>query len=128
MTASAFCARALIGFMLFGACRAFADEKSIVLNRGSVVVEVIALQAGLDAEAMAASVAAPLERKFSDVPHLVSMTSAASNAGTTIRLHFDNMAADDCVRATQAALDAALERRLGQKPSVTVGLGAPSKP
>src|SRR3974390_1112282 len=52
-------------------------------------ITVTATLQGASAETMAASVAAPLERQFGQIPGVAQMTSMSALNGTTITIQFD---------------------------------------
>src|SRR5262245_54353066 len=64
---------------------------------------------GTDPETMAATVAAPLERRLGEIPGLLEMTSRSSLGTSRITLQFDlNRGIDGAARDVQAAINAAL--------------------
>src|ERR1700716_2102949 len=64
---------------------------------------------GADPETMAATVAAPLERRLGEIPGVTEMTSRSSLGTTRITVQFDlNRNIDGAARDVQAALNAAL--------------------
>src|SRR5215813_9952961 len=69
---------------------------------------VSASRPGTDPETMAATVAAPLERRLGEIPGITEMTSRNSLGTTRITLQFDlNRSIDGAARDVQAALNAA---------------------
>ncbi|MDB6092397.1 MAG: efflux transporter [Gammaproteobacteria bacterium] len=71
-------------------------------------IEVEATLAGASAETMAASVAAPLEQQFQQIPGLNEMSSANNLGTTTITLQFDlDRNIDAAAQDIQAAINAA---------------------
>ena len=72
-------------------------------------ISVTANRPGADPEIMAATVAAPLERRLGEIPGLVEMTSRSSLGNSRISLQFDlNRNIDGAARDVQAAINAAL--------------------
>src|SRR5213593_1685359 len=72
-------------------------------------ISVTASRPGADPETMAATVAAPLERRLGEIPGLTEMTSRSSLGSSRIFLQFDlNRNIDGAARDVQAALNAAL--------------------
>jgi multidrug efflux pump subunit AcrB len=70
---------------------------------------VSASRPGADPEIMAATVAAPLERRLGEIPGLLEMTSRSSLGTSRITLQFDlNRSIDGAARDVQAAINAAL--------------------
>ncbi|HUA79611.1 MAG TPA: efflux RND transporter permease subunit [Dyella sp.] len=69
---------------------------------------VIAQYPGADAQTMAATVAAPLERQLGRIPGIQQMTSDSNAGGTQIQILFDfGRSADKAARDVQAAINAA---------------------
>ncbi len=69
---------------------------------------VTASRPGADPEIMAATVAAPLERRLGEIPGLTEMTSRSSLGTTRVLLQFDlNRSIDGAARDVQAAINAA---------------------
>src|SRR3954468_13128588 len=72
-------------------------------------ITVSASRPGADPENMAATVAAPLERRLGEIPGIMEMTSRSSLGSTRISLQFDlNRNIDGAARDVQAAINAAL--------------------
>jgi hydrophobe/amphiphile efflux-1 (HAE1) family protein len=72
-------------------------------------ISVTANRPGADPEIMAATVAAPLERRLGEIPGVNEMTSRSSQGNTRISIQFDlNRNIDGAARDVQAALNAAL--------------------
>jgi hydrophobe/amphiphile efflux-1 (HAE1) family protein len=72
-------------------------------------ISVTANRPGADPETMAATVAAPLERRLGEIPGVTEMTSRSSLGTTRITVQFDlNRNIDGAARDVQAALNAAL--------------------
>ncbi len=72
-------------------------------------ISVTASRPGADPETMAATVAAPLERRLGEIPGVTELTSRSSLGMTRISVQFDlNRNIDGAARDVQAALNAAL--------------------
>src|SRR5687768_14503690 len=72
-------------------------------------ISVTASQPGADPETMAATVAAPLERRLGEIPGVTEMTSRSSLGNTRISVQFDlNRSIEGAARDVQAAINAAL--------------------
>src|SRR3954466_2027955 len=72
-------------------------------------ISVSANRPGADPETMAATVAAPLERRLGAIPGVVELTSRSSLGNSRISIQFDlNRNIDGAARDVQAALNAAL--------------------
>src|SRR5882724_11003731 len=84
-------------------------------------LEVGATLPGASAETMAATVAAPLEQQFQQIPGLTQMTSQSTQGQTTITLQFDlSRSIDAAAQDVQAAINAAgglLPKTLPSPPS-----------
>src|ERR1700761_703519 len=62
---------------------------------------------GADPATVASSLAAPLERRLSQISGVTELTSTSSLGGTTITIQFDlNRKVDACARDVQAAINA----------------------
>jgi hydrophobe/amphiphile efflux-1 (HAE1) family protein len=71
-------------------------------------ISVSASRPGADPEIMAATVAAPLERRLGEIPGVTEMTSRSSLGTTRITLQFDlNRRIDGAARDVQSAINAA---------------------
>src|SRR4051795_11345678 len=72
-------------------------------------INVSASRPGADPETMAATVAAPLERRLGEIPGVVEMTSRTSLGQSRINLQFDlNRNIEGAARDVQAAINAAI--------------------
>ncbi|WP_319799657.1 efflux RND transporter permease subunit [Lichenihabitans sp. PAMC28606] len=72
------------------------------------VVRVSASRPGADPATMAATVAAPLERRLAEISGVTELTSTSTLGSTSISIQFDlSRNADDAARDVQAALNAA---------------------
>ncbi len=81
-------------------------------------ISVTASRPGADPEIMAATVAAPLERRLGEIPGVTELTSRSSLGSTRISVQFDlNRNIDGAARDVQAAINAALTDLPGDLPS-----------
>ena len=81
-------------------------------------ISVSASRPGADPETMAATVAAPLERRLGEIPGVIEMTSRSSLGSSRISVQFDlNRSIDGAARDVQAALNAALNDLPADLPS-----------
>jgi hydrophobe/amphiphile efflux-1 (HAE1) family protein len=84
-------------------------------------IQVSATLQGASAETMAASVAAPLERQFGQIPGVTQLTSMSALNGTTITIQFDlNRNIDAAAQDVQAAITVAsrtLPQQMSSPPS-----------
>jgi len=84
-------------------------------------ISVSATLRGASAETMAASVAAPLERQFGQIPGVTQMTSASTQDATSIVIQFDlNRNIDSAAQDVQAAITVAgktLPQQMSTPPS-----------
>jgi multidrug efflux pump len=72
-------------------------------------ISVTANRPGADPETMAATVAAPLERRLGEIPGVIELTSRSSLGLTRIAIQFDlNRNIDGAARDVQAAINAAV--------------------
>ena len=82
-------------------------------------IRVSASRPGADPETMAATVAAPLERRLGEIAGVTEITSRSSLGSTRITVQFDlNRNIDGAARDVQAALNAALTDLPGDLPSL----------
>jgi hydrophobe/amphiphile efflux-1 (HAE1) family protein len=82
-------------------------------------IRVSASRPGADPSVMAATVAAPLERRLGEIPGVVELTSRSSLGSTNITIQFDlNRNIDGAARDVQAALNAALTDLPGDLPTL----------
>ena len=82
-------------------------------------IRVSASRPGADPVVMAATVAAPLERRLGEIPGVVELTSTSSLGNTNITIQFDlNRNIDGAARDVQAALNAALTDLPGDLPTL----------
>jgi multidrug efflux pump len=74
---------------------------------------------GADPTTMAATVAAPLERRLGEIPGVIELTSTSSLGATSISVLFDlSRKIDNAARDVQAALNAAVADLPGDLPSL----------
>src|SRR6476659_5727520 len=76
----------MLGIVLFGVAGYRSLPVSDLPNVDFPTLQVTATLPGASPETMAASVATPLERQFSSIPGLDSMTSTSSRGATSITL------------------------------------------
>ncbi len=82
-------------------------------------VRVIASRPGADPATMAATVAAPLERRLGEISGVNELTSTSSLGASTISMQFDfSRKVDDAARDVQAALNAAITDLPGDLPAL----------
>ena len=104
----------LVGVVAYASCRWRACRRSSSRPSASS-----ASRPGADPETMAATVAAPLERRLGEIAGVTEMTSASSLGSTRITVQFDlNRNIDGAARDVQAALNAALTDLPGDLPTL----------
>jgi hydrophobe/amphiphile efflux-1 (HAE1) family protein len=82
-------------------------------------IHVSAGRPGADPSTMAATVAAPLERRLGEIPGVVELTSTSSLGTSSISIQFDiGRKIDSAARDVQAALNAAVADLPGDLPSL----------
>src|SRR3984893_7579088 len=82
-------------------------------------IHVSASRPGADPSTMAATVAAPLERRLGEIPGVIEMTSTSSLGTSSISIQFDiSRKIDSAARDVQAALNAAVADLPGDLPSL----------
>src|SRR6202521_5943856 len=82
-------------------------------------IRVSASPPGADPTTMAATVAAPLERRLAEISGVTEITSTSSLGSTNITIQFDlNRNIDGAARDVQAALNAALTDLPGDLPTL----------
>src|SRR5215212_2604625 len=82
-------------------------------------IRVSASRPGADPSIMAATVAAPLERRLGEIPGVTEITSSSSLGSTNITIQFDlGRGIDGAARDVQAALNAALTDLPGDLPTL----------
>ena len=108
-----------IGLMLLGIV---AYRSMAVASLPSIEFPTIRVQAGrpgADPETMAATVAAPLERRLGEIAGVTELTSTSNVGSTSISIQFDlNRKIDGAARDVQAAINAAMTDLPGDLPSV----------
>jgi HAE1 family hydrophobic/amphiphilic exporter-1 len=98
----------MTGILLFGVAGYRALPVSDLPNVDFPTIQVGASLPGASPETMAAAVATPLERQFSTIPGLDSMTSVSSRGSTSVTLQFVlNRELDGAAMDVQAAIVAA---------------------
>ncbi len=99
----------MLGIVLFGVAGYRALPVSDLPNVDFPTLQVYAGLPGASPETMAASVATPLERQFSTIPGLDSMTSTSSRGSTSITLQFSlERSLDSAAQDVQSSIAAAL--------------------
>ena len=78
----------MMGILLFGVAGYRTLPVSDLPNVDFPTIQVSASLPGASPETMAASVATPLERQFSTIPGLDSMTSTSARGSTSVTLQF----------------------------------------
>jgi hydrophobic/amphiphilic exporter-1 (mainly G- bacteria), HAE1 family len=101
----------MMAIVIFGAVGYRALPVSDLPNVDFPTMQVNAGLPGAGPDTMAASVATPLERQFSTIPGLDSMTSSSSRGNTSITLQFSlERSLDGAAQDVQSAISAALRR------------------
>jgi HAE1 family hydrophobic/amphiphilic exporter-1 len=109
----------MMGIVLFGAAGYRALPVSDLPNIDFPTIQVNAGLPGASPETMAASVATPLERQFSTIPGLDSMTSSSSRGSSSITLQFAlDRDLDAAALDVNAAISAAVRRLPPNMPSL----------
>ena len=84
-------------------------------------IRVVASRPGADPSTMAATVAAPLERRIGEIAGLTEMTSTDALGSTSIAVQFDlSRKIDSAARDVQAALNAAVADLPGDLPTLPI--------
>ncbi|WP_297845872.1 efflux RND transporter permease subunit [Pseudomonas sp.] len=97
-----------IGIMLLGGFAYFQLPVAPLPTVDFPTIQVTATLSGASADTMASSVATPLERAFSAVPQVTSMTSTSAAGKTQIVLQFDlNRDIDGAAQDVQTAINTA---------------------
>ena len=97
-----------IGLLLAGVVAYFALPVASLPAFDLPTIRIVAARPGADPATMAASVAAPLERRISEVSGVVELTSSSSLGATVITAQFDlGRQVDKAARDIQAAINAA---------------------
>src|SRR6476469_8080374 len=133
----------MMGIVLFGVAGHRDLPVSDLPNVDFPTIQVNASLPGASPENMAASVATPLERQFSTIPGLDSMTSTSARGSTSIVLQFAlDRSLDSAALDVQAAITAAARRvpsgmpypptfqkvNPGDQPILNLSLNAPTLP
>jgi len=101
----------MLGIVLFGVAGYRSLPVSDLPNVDFPTLQVFANLPGASPETMAANVATPLERQFSTIPGLDSMTSTSSRGSTNITLQFTlDRSLDAAAQDVQSAIAAAIRR------------------
>ncbi len=97
-----------VGLFLIGAVAYFQLPVASLPSVDFPAIRVSASRPGADPATMAATVAAPLERRLGEIAGINEITSSSSLGATSISLQFDlSRNVDDAARDVQAALNAA---------------------
>jgi hydrophobic/amphiphilic exporter-1 (mainly G- bacteria), HAE1 family len=108
----------MVAVMIFGTLAYLRLPVSALPDVDFPTIQVSATLSGASAETMAASVATPLEKEFSSIDGLDSMTSTNSLGGTSITLQFDlDRKLDSVAEDVQAAISRAIPRLPRDMPS-----------
>ena len=101
----------MLGIVLFGAAGYRSLPVSDLPNVDFPTIQVNAGLPGASPETMAASVATPLERQFTTIPGLDSMTSSSTRGSTSVTLQFSlDRPLDSAAQDVQSAIAASLRR------------------
>src|SRR5579872_4326077 len=108
----------MVGILLFGIAGYRALPVSDLPNVDFPTIQVNAGLPGASPETMASSVATPLERQFSTIPGLDSMTSTSARGSTSITLQFSlDRDLDAAAQDVSSAIIGALRRLPDGMPS-----------
>src|SRR6195256_3134601 len=108
-----------VGLFLAGAVAYFFLPVSSMPTIEFPTIRVSASRPGADPTIMAATVAAPLERRLGEIPGVTEITSFSSLGNTNITIQFDlDRGIDGAARDVQAALNAALTDLPGDLPTL----------
>ena len=98
----------MVGILIFGLMSYFLLPISALPNVDYPFISVSASLSGATPETMASSVAAPLERQFTEIAGLNSFNSTSSTGSTNISLQFDfSRKVSDAAKDVQSAISAA---------------------
>jgi len=101
----------MLGILVFGIVGYRSLPVAALPNVDFPTISVSATLPGASAETMASAVATPLEKQFSTIPAIDSMTSSSSLGNTSITLQFSlNRNIDAAAQDVQAAISAALRQ------------------
>ncbi len=111
-----------LGLFLAGVIAYFNLPVSSLPNVDQPAVRVSASLPGADPETVAATIAAPLERRIGEIAGVNELTSTSQIGSTSIQVQFDlSRNADDAARDVQAAINAAqadLPTTLTRRPTI----------
>jgi multidrug efflux pump len=108
-----------VGLFLAGAVAYRFMPVAALPNVEFPTIRVSASRPGADPSTMAATVAAPLERRLGEIPGVIEMTSTSSLGTSMISIQFDiSRKIDSAARDVQAALNAAVADLPGDLPSL----------
>ncbi|MEO8594994.1 MAG: efflux RND transporter permease subunit, partial [Candidatus Solibacter sp.] len=108
----------MLGIVLFGVMGYRTLPVSDLPNVDFPTLQVNAGLPGASPETMASAVATPLERQFSTIPGLDSMTSTSSRGSTSVTLQFSlERSLDAAAQDVQSAISASLRRLPAGMPS-----------
>src|SRR6516225_5968701 len=108
-----------VGLFLAGAVAYRFMPVAALPNVEFPTIYVSASRPGADPSTMAATLAAPLERRLGEIPGVVELTSWSSLGTTTISIQFDiSRKIDSAARDVQAALNAAVADLPGDLPNL----------
>src|SRR5580700_7750185 len=108
-----------IGVFLTGAVAYRFLPVSALPNVEFPTIHVSANRPGADPSTMAATVAAPLERRLGEIPGVIELTSTSSLGAASISIQFDiGRKIDNAARDVQAALNAAVADLPGDLPNL----------
>src|SRR5713226_8516000 len=108
-----------VGLFLVGAVAYNFLPVAALPNVEFPTIRVTASRPGADPSTMAATVAAPLERRLGEIPGVIELTSTSSLGTTSISIQFDiSRKIDSAARDVQAALNAAVADLPGDLPNL----------
>ncbi len=111
-----------IGLFLSGVVAYFNLPVASLPNVELPTIRVSAVLPGADPETVAATIAAPLERRIGEIAGVTELTSTNQIGNTSIQVQFDlSRTADDAARDVQAAINAAqadLPTTLTKRPTI----------
>jgi multidrug efflux pump len=108
-----------VGLFLAGAVAYRFMPVAALPNVEFPTIHVSASRPGADPSTMAATVAAPLERRLGEIPGVIELTSTSSLGTSSISIQFDiGRKIDSAARDVQAALNAAVADLPGDLPSL----------
>ena len=110
-----------LGLMLIGLVAYFHLAVASLPNVEIPTITVTASQPGADAETVAATLAAPLERRLGEIAGVTEMTSRSSTGSTRIMIQFDlRRDIEGAARDVQAAINGAAVDLPGDLPTMPV--------